>query len=155
MAATRRRRVAGAAGHEERKSTTVSGLAGSADRSVTAQWSVNSAQSPAYAARVRADNTLPVGAVPISIVVVMAGSEAEAGDGVADQGGVFAGVDLEHHRGAVPGLPHDRVGVGAGPGGLGDEPGAQRVPAELVDLGGVNPAAAPTRSCGRPGTAPR
>src|SRR5664280_1653218 len=69
-------------------------------------------------------------------VVVMTGLEAEAGDGVADQGSVFAGIDLEHHRGAVPGLPHDRVGVGAGPEGLGDEPGAQRVPAELVDLGG-------------------
>jgi len=30
-------------------------------------------------------------------------SEAEAGDDVADQGGVFPGVDLEHHRGAVAG----------------------------------------------------
>ena len=47
MAATRRRRVAGAAGHEERKSTTVRGSAGSAGRPVTAQWSVNSAQSDA------------------------------------------------------------------------------------------------------------
>jgi len=53
------------------------------------------------------------------------GSEAQVGDGVADQGGVFPGIHLEHHRGAVPGLPHDGVRVGAGPEGLGDEPGAQ------------------------------
>jgi hypothetical protein len=36
----------------------------------------------------------------------------------------------------VPGLPHDRVRVGAGPESLGDEPGAQRVPTEAVDPGG-------------------
>ena len=56
----------------------LSGLAGSAGRSVTAQWSVNSAQSPAYAARVRADNTRAdntrAGAsVAVSVAVVMAG----------------------------------------------------------------------------------
>ena len=25
---------------------------------------------------------------------------------------MFPGVDLEHHRGAVPGLPHDRMRIG-------------------------------------------
>ncbi|HZM68089.1 MAG TPA: hypothetical protein VFC16_17520 [Nakamurella sp.] len=47
MALTRRRRVAGAAGQLSRKSTTVCGSAGNAGRPLTAQWSVNSAQSDA------------------------------------------------------------------------------------------------------------
>ena len=79
MAATRRRRVAGAAGHEKRKSTTDCGSAGNGWMLLTAQWSVNSAQSPAYAARVRADNTRGAGAVPISIVVVMTGVRGRGG----------------------------------------------------------------------------
>ena len=52
--------------------------------------------------------------MPISVVVVMTGLEAEAGDGVAHEGGVFPGVDLEHHRGAVSGLAHDGVRVVSG-----------------------------------------
>jgi hypothetical protein len=35
-----------------------------------------------------------------------------------------------------PVMPHDLVRVGAGPEGLGDEPGPQGVPAQLPDLGG-------------------
>ena len=72
IAATRRRRVAGAAAHAARKSTTVRGSAGSAGRSVTVQWSVNNAQSPAYAARVRAESTRAGSSVVISAAVVMA-----------------------------------------------------------------------------------
>jgi len=47
------------------------GSAGNGWRPLTAQWSVNSAQSDAYAARVRADNTR-VGASMLVSVVVMA-----------------------------------------------------------------------------------
>ena len=72
IAATRRRRVAGAAAHPARKSTTVCGSAGSAGRSVTVQWSVNNAQSPAYAARVRPESTRAGSSVVISAAVVMA-----------------------------------------------------------------------------------
>ena len=60
--------------------------------------------------------------------------EAESGDGLADQRGVFLGVDLEHHRGPVPGLPHDRVRVRAGPERLDDKSGTQRM--LPIDLGG-------------------
>ena len=45
------------------------------------------------------------------------GLEADAGDSVPDQRGVFPGVNLEHPRAAVPGLPHNRVCVRAGPKG--------------------------------------
>ena len=50
---------------------------------------------------------------------------------------MFAGVDLEHHRGAVSGLSHNGVGVRAGPERLGDEPCSQRVPSQLLRLGGT------------------
>ena len=46
-------------------------------------------------------------------------AEAEAGDGVANQWGMFPGVDLEHHRGPVPVTPRTaprRAGGGAGGG---------------------------------------
>jgi len=52
---------------------------------------------------------------------------------------VFSGIHLEHHRGVVPGLPHDGVGVGPLPENLVDEPAAQRMPTQLVDLGGGEP----------------
>jgi hypothetical protein len=45
--------------------------------------------------------------------------------GVPDKGGVLPGVDLEHRWAAVSGLPHDGVGVRAGPERFGDKPGAQ------------------------------
>jgi len=59
---------------------------------------------------------------------------------------VFAGVDLKHRRGPVPGLPHDRVRVGAGPECFCDKPGPQRMPTPNSWIcAGVNPAAAARR----------
>jgi len=51
--------------------------------------------------------------------------KADAGHGVAHQPGVLPGVDFEHCRAVVRGLPHDGMGVRAGPERFGDKPGAQ------------------------------
>src|SRR5664279_1371800 len=139
MAATRHRSVPAAAGHAVRKSTTTCGSAGSAG-GVGGGAPVGE-QRPVRGVGLQGPRRQHPGRLVCGVGGRggHGGLEAEAGDGVADQGGVFAGVDLEHHRGAVSGLPHDRVRVGALPEGLGDEPGAQRVPAQFVDLGGGEP----------------
>ncbi len=86
---------------------------------VAVHQSMNSAQSAAYPFRVLVDSALPVTADIAALV------RSSLRDGVADEGCELAGVNLEHLRIAVAGLPHDRVGAGAGPEGFGDEPRAQ------------------------------
>ena len=62
-----------------------------------------------------------------------------------DQRGVFPGVDLEHHRGAVPGLPHDRVRVRAGRKASVTNPARSECPPSSAIWAGVNPACSARR----------
>jgi hypothetical protein len=99
----------------------VPGSAGNAVAPVTpVHQSLNNTQIAAYPLGVRrgAAGTPAVGWADMA-------PRPDAGNGVPDQRSVFPGVDLEHPRAAVTGLPHNLVCVRAGPEGLGDEPGAQ------------------------------
>src|SRR6478609_8073386 len=104
MAATRRRNVAGAAGQSVRNAMTVVGSAGSSHAPLVAHQSVNRAQSPAYARTVRGVSTR---GPSLADSVDATRSKPKAGNSVAHQRGVLPRVDLEHHRGPVPGLSHD------------------------------------------------